>query len=68
MPFGQHISTCLHCGVSILCGDCIVFICHACEADGHQGIPLIGGWDGSPPCPKCELRSRKAKEGVKSDA
>lgn len=69
MPYGQHLAHCLHCGATFICGDDIPLICLACEVAGHRGIPLIGGMDGSPPCPKCpQPRTDNRQEGADCDA
>lgn len=50
MPIGQHLTTCLHCGNSFTCGDCILTTCDSCRKAGHTG-------DWSTGCMACWVES-----------
>lgn len=48
MPYGQHITRCLHCGSDYICGDCITSTCSECRIRGHRDSGLMSM------CPVCQ--------------
>lgn len=42
MPIGEHLSRCVVCGTSFVCGDAVVFTCPPCECKERGHLPVLG--------------------------